>query len=255
MMGSERKESHGVVRKGRKRSRELKMSLMGLNVHRESWAHRASSGFSRAPAFDKQTQSTPNLHASNQRPQTPNDTRILEMNRTMSKLQFTRPSSAGVLRPSTANLDRPITAMSETVSSHNTSRPNTAGPSRSANSRLRESLEFGNSTANMDRFDMSSSNKQFSSTATLRMVETRVPHYIAAERIVLRFFCHFFEKDIQMSREPIRKFVGPSTARLFVLHIYLEDNSMEIFEERVPNSGTIHTPRTLSNTQSKYLLD
>ena len=91
---------------------------------------------------------------------------------------------------------------------------------------------------------LSSSNKQFSSTATLHMVETKVPHYIARDRIVLRFFCHFFEKDMQMSREPIRKFVGPSTARLFVLHIYLEDNSIEILEERVPNSGMIHPPFT-----------
>lgn len=66
----------------------------------------------------------------------------------------------------------------------------------------------------------------------------RVPRFVEKDKQVLRFICHFFDKDVQLTRKPLRK-VTPSapTTRYFTIYIYLENYSIEIIEDTIPNSG------------------
>lgn len=58
-----------------------------------------------------------------------------------------------------------------------------------------------------------------------------VPKFIETDKQVLRFLCHITEME-RGSRVPT-----PINIRFFTLLIYLEDNTFEIIEDRIPNSG------------------
>jgi hypothetical protein len=58
-----------------------------------------------------------------------------------------------------------------------------------------------------------------------------VPKFVETEKQVLRFLCHITEMERGAKRPT------PVNIRFFTLLIYLEDNSFEIIEDRIPNSG------------------
>jgi hypothetical protein len=58
-----------------------------------------------------------------------------------------------------------------------------------------------------------------------------VPKFVETDKQVLRFLCHITEME-RGSKRPI-----PINIRFFSLLIYLEDNTFEIIEDRIPNSG------------------
>jgi hypothetical protein len=61
--------------------------------------------------------------------------------------------------------------------------------------------------------------------------QAMVPKFVETEKQVLRFLCHVTEME-RGSKRPT-----PVNIRFFTLLIYLEDNSFEIIEDRIPNSG------------------
>eukprot|EP00602_Paraphysomonas_sp_CaronLab_P002925 CAMPEP_0185028900 /NCGR_PEP_ID=MMETSP1103-20130426/14960_1 /TAXON_ID=36769 /ORGANISM="Paraphysomonas bandaiensis, Strain Caron Lab Isolate" /LENGTH=882 /DNA_ID=CAMNT_0027563475 /DNA_START=1 /DNA_END=2646 /DNA_ORIENTATION=+ len=204
------------------------MSFLGMNTHQGSWAYRASGGFARPKNFEDQCRSTPDLNSYDMaRPQTAHGERIRQLNKTMSEMQFSRPATACSLRPKSASSTR---------------------PSKGASQRLRESLDFANQTADAITMHTYSSEKELqrptTASGTLRMSQSfnKVPKYVETYKQVLRFYCHFFDKDVQRSRKPLRKFRSASTARLFTLLVYVEDTTCELAEERTPNSGIVGGP-------------
>jgi hypothetical protein len=67
---------------------------------------------------------------------------------------------------------------------------------------------------------------------------SKVPRYVETDKQVLRFFCHFFDKETQITHHPdLLKVKHPSTARLFTLLVYLNDFTVEIAEDKQMNSG------------------
>jgi hypothetical protein len=67
---------------------------------------------------------------------------------------------------------------------------------------------------------------------------TQVPRYVETEKQVLRFFAHFFErKRPEAGIEFRRTNTEHENARLVTILIYIEDESIEIHEDRVLNSG------------------
>lgn len=67
---------------------------------------------------------------------------------------------------------------------------------------------------------------------------TQVPRYVETEKQVLRFFAHFFErKRPEAGIEFRRTNTDHENARLVSILIYIEDETIEIHEERVLNSG------------------
>lgn len=65
-----------------------------------------------------------------------------------------------------------------------------------------------------------------------------VPHYVKTEKMVLRFYAHFFErKRPEAGIEFRRTNTTHEIARLLTVLIYLEDETVEIHEEKVINSG------------------
>jgi hypothetical protein len=61
--------------------------------------------------------------------------------------------------------------------------------------------------------------------------QSMVPKFVETDKQVLRFLCHITEME-RGSKRPT-----PINIRFFSLLVYLEDNSFEIIEERIPNSG------------------
>lgn len=65
-----------------------------------------------------------------------------------------------------------------------------------------------------------------------------VPRFVETEKLVLRFFAHFFErKRPETGIEFRRTNTTHEIARLLTVLVYLEDETVEIHEEKVVNSG------------------
>ena len=77
-----------------------------------------------------------------------------------------------------------------------------------------------------------------------RQPSTAVPRYVETEKQVLRFYCHFFEEepDDQPSQARKGRKVSKLRPRLFTFLIFVEDFTVEIIEDKVPNSGMPYNP-------------
>lgn len=65
-----------------------------------------------------------------------------------------------------------------------------------------------------------------------------VPRYVETEKQVLRFYCHFFDEKVEISGGRGR--TKPTQPRLLTLFIFVEDFTVEIIEDKVPNSGNVN---------------
>jgi hypothetical protein len=67
---------------------------------------------------------------------------------------------------------------------------------------------------------------------------TEVPRFVETDKQVLRFFAHFFERKRPEEGVEFRRTNTVSeAARLLTILIYISDETIEIHEERVINSG------------------
>lgn len=133
-----------------------------------------------------------------------------------------RPGTAGMTRPSSAATLAPL-------SSTLPARPGTAGMTRSSSA-------YGSFTTNQSRPGTGARpGSAMSSTAD---AAHPVPHFVKTEKMVLRFYAHFFErKRPETGIEFRRTNTTHEIARLLTVLIYLEDETVEIHEEKVINSG------------------
>lgn len=71
-----------------------------------------------------------------------------------------------------------------------------------------------------------------------RPTSAQVPRFVEKEKQVLRFYAHFFErKRPEAGIEFRRTNTTHEMARLLTMLVYLEDETVEIHEEKVINSG------------------
>jgi hypothetical protein len=75
------------------------------------------------------------------------------------------------------------------------------------------------------------------STKSFSKQKELIPHFVATEKQVLRFYCHFYDSNTQLTYQPIRNFQTPSTIRYITLHYFLSDQTFEMFSNKTPNSG------------------
>jgi hypothetical protein len=193
------------------------------------------------------------------------------LNKTMSQLQFNsrpntptntrnfRPASAGAMRGTKLNQNpnNRRTANPQTHLKADLTDPNNLNDvqyfDEIAGNRYKESWAVRNG----EQGDMDVNNRENSagnrqsrtmkidpSTVTLNPKSSvptplsKVPRYVETDKQVLRFFCHFFDKETQITHHPdLLKVKHPSTARLFTLLVYLNDFTVEIAEDKQMNSG------------------
>jgi hypothetical protein len=154
------------------------------------------------------------------------DSWVQRVNKGFSKPPSLANPSTFTDRPSTAGTSRPGSAATLAPLSTLPSRPGTAGMTRSSSA-------YGNfaGTGNQSRPGTGSGTKPKDSAHP-------VPHYVKTEKQVLRFFAHFFERKRPESGIEFRRTnTTHEIARLMTILIYLDDETIEIHEEKVINSG------------------
>eukprot|EP00602_Paraphysomonas_sp_CaronLab_P009435 CAMPEP_0185029576 /NCGR_PEP_ID=MMETSP1103-20130426/15967_1 /TAXON_ID=36769 /ORGANISM="Paraphysomonas bandaiensis, Strain Caron Lab Isolate" /LENGTH=814 /DNA_ID=CAMNT_0027564377 /DNA_START=27 /DNA_END=2471 /DNA_ORIENTATION=- len=181
------------------------MSFLGMRNNRDSWVHRASAsnGFSNGHRLQSAQSGNETQRITQQ------DTQLDEVNRAMSNMTYSRPSSSN-LSP----------------------RPNSASNKQSTSQFNRYKAA---DSMKRDTTEVPSPQKQRDTKETHQ--KARVPKFVETEKQVLRFYCHFFEKDVPELGQRRQKVASSSTPRFFTLRIYVEDNTFEISEERCQNSG------------------
>lgn len=91
---------------------------------------------------------------------------------------------------------------------------------------------------NVEYINLPFNNQHESFTSVQQTVPPVVPRFIEREKQVLRFFCYFYDKDVQLTSKPLRKLTSlASTVRKFTLLMYVETFAVEINEEFIDNSG------------------
>lgn len=153
-------------------------------------------------------------------------------------MQFKRPSSAGVQRSKSANnRTRPQTAGYERTNNNTNNNSNNNFNFTFESTHTQSVPQFStynsNNNNNNHNNNNNSSSKLSSSTSNLR----KIPNFIAFDKQVLRFYCHFFDSNTQLTYKPIRKFNSAPTTRHITLHYFLEDQTFEMFSDKTQNSG------------------
>lgn len=210
---------------------------------------RSTTGFPKPKQFDEQvralaTSPTGEPGHSPSRNRNQHTQQLEEINRTLSAMQFSRPSSAGPLRPSSASA-KTLHPSATTGSLHN-NRPQTASATR--NNKAFDTWNTGRGTspalAATTGFDFAAthttSSTSFHPTKSLKSFTVqgnKLPHYVATDKQVLRFYCHYFDEPTQLTYQPIRNIQAASTVRYITLHYFLEDSTFEMFADKVVNSG------------------
>lgn len=145
------------------------------------------------------------------------------LNKSMSQMQFSRPDT-----PTNNRQIRPLSAGSTRMNNRK------AGLSSSSN----RYSERENTSNNTQTLKIDPSTVTLNPSSVTQTPLSKVPRFVETDKQVLRFFCHFFDKDTQVTHRPnLLKVRHPSTARLFNLMIYLNDFTVEITEEKQVNSG------------------
>ena len=249
------------------------MAFLSTNRYRDSWAYRNQhGGFNKGPTKNDGDE----VEAGNTYLGKSATTDTMEtLQKSLSQMQFNsrpdtpthtrrnRPSSAGV------NTTRGV-RLNQSLNSRRTADPNThlkadlTDPDNLndvqyfdeiSGNRYKGAWEVrsgrnkaGNDVDNLENYtgntQKTMSMKIDPSTVTLNpksSVQTplsKVPRFVETDKQVLRFFCHFFDKETQITHHPdLLKVKHPSTARLFTLLVYLNDFTVEIVEDKQSNSG------------------
>lgn len=154
-------------------------------------------------------------------------------------MQFSRPSSAGPIRPISSSKNKILQSSATTPSLNN--RPQTASSTRNISSNNHLDATWGQSAAGFDfTATHATSSTSFQPTKSMKSFTiqgNKLPHYVATDKQVLRFYCHYFEAPTQLTYQPIRNLQTASTVRYITLHYFLEDQTFEMFCDKVTNSG------------------
>jgi hypothetical protein len=229
--------------------------ISSSSVLTSSLPQRSTAGFPRPKQFEDQVRSSsaapfgpfsPSPAVTSRPPIAKNQhtAQLEEINRTLSKIQFSRPSSAGAFRNSTSK------------KSNNSLRPQTANPNSSRNNNNNNEMTFdfnATHTQSMPQFHDTSNGTHGhlygtlgsssghgndpQTTKSFHYQGQKLPHYVATDKQVLRFFCHYYDSNTQLTYQPIRNFQSASTVRYITLHYFLEDATFEMFTDKVINSG------------------
>ena len=204
------------------------MAFLSTNRYRDSWAYRnQNGGFNKRPAKNDGDDVIGGLEGS------ATTETMYTLNKTMSQMQFGS-------RPQTPNNNRNIRPASA-----GSVRLNQNPNNRRSNSNLftnndkktnNENFQSNTQTLKLDASGVTLNPKSAKSPAKTPL--SKVPRFVETDKQVLRFYCHFFEKETQVTHRPdLLKVKYPSTARLFTMLIYLNDFTVEIIEDKQVNSG------------------
>jgi hypothetical protein len=176
---------------------------------------------------------------------------LVDINRTLSQIQFSRPSSAGPIPSSSRNMNSTMKTQT-----HNFNRPQSASYMMRFDTTGSGALPISSDpfppedpddyrlhstqTKSMTSFPPQHTNNTQHLSQSLKSFSKQkelIPHYVATDKQVLRFYCHFYDNNIQLTYQPIRNFQSPSTIRYITLHYFLCDETFEMFSNKTPNSG------------------
>jgi hypothetical protein len=243
------------------------MAFLSTNRYRDSWAYRNQhGGFTKGPTRNDGNEE--NAQSATLGRSATTDT-LETLNKSLSQLQFNsrpntpnnnrniRPSSAGASRvkinqnPNNRRSADPQTHLKADLISdpdnlndvqyfdeitgnrYKDSWPARTGTANNNGSDNRENFASNTQTLKLDPSKVTLNPKSLAQTPL-----SKVPRFVETDKQVLRFYCHFFDKETQITHHPdLLKVKHPSTARLFTLLVYLNDFTVEIVEDKQVNSG------------------
>lgn len=218
------------------------MAFLSTNRYRDSWAYRSQNGgFSKRPGGEDNEQS-----ASLGKSATTDN--VAALNKSLSQMQFNsrpntptnnravRPSSAGATGSRGVRLNTDLGANRRTKLPPGQSNPNDVKfINGQGNTNNRENFA---SASNTQTLKVDPSTVTLNPNSSSQIPSSKVPRYVETDKQVMRFYCHFFDKETQITHHPdLLKVKHPSTARLFTLLVYLSDFTLEIAEDKQVNSG------------------
>lgn len=226
------------------------MAFLGLNSLKDSWVYKTSNGVGKNHIIHGQTSAiNPKVvgeevkEFNRPRSAVPEVNKYSIESRTNFNLsgKFSRPTTATstgrfspVLRPSSANYTKNL----------------------NTNTSDAQILILDQTTGD---FQIRSPTRNSSPDLGVKQeVPPKVPRYVETDKKVLRFFCYFVDKDVLITKKPLRKTQPGPTARYFTLLIYLEDFTIEILEDHAENSGiqggAFYKRAALKNNRGNELL-
>jgi hypothetical protein len=217
------------------------MAFLSSNRNRDSWAYRSQNGgFGKSSRSNNDSeQSTPtnnnNNSNSNSLGRSATTDTMDALNKTMSQMQFSRPNTSG----NYSSASRPSSAGTTRLNNNSDNRRKSG--ITNANT-YNNTHTFGgdceNRAGNTQTLKINPSNATLNPSSSTKTPLSKVPRVVETDKQVLRFFCHFFDTETQVTHRPdLLKVKHPSTARLFSLLVYLNDFTVEIAEEKQANSG------------------